>query len=104
MSTAVYSLLELQLGIDPFGTKSEAVWKNQLKPEAFFAHSSEGAKVTGDILKPDFDMRTLMDQKVADVRACFGIEEEGALVLSNDDKWCGEMGVVGQRESPDLDQ
>ncbi|MEE2787081.1 MAG: hypothetical protein VX589_07050 [Myxococcota bacterium] len=102
MSTAIFSLLELQLGIDPFGTQSEAVWKNQLQPEAFFRAFERGGKVTGDIFKAEFDMHTLMAEKIADVRARYGIEEEGALVLSNEDKWCGEMGVVGQRESPDM--
>ena len=102
MSTAVYTLLELQLGIDPFGTQSEAVWKNQFEPDAFFRAFERGGKVTGDIFDLNFDMHSIMSEKIADVRARYGIETEGSLVQINEDKWCGEMGVVSQRNSPDL--
>lgn len=102
MSTAILSLIQLQLGIDPLNTGGEAVWKNQFEPEHFFCAFERGGKTHGDIFNIDFDTHSVMFEKIAEVRARYGIEEEGALVLSNDDKWCGAMGVPAHRKSPDL--
>ena len=49
-----------------------------------------------------FNFEPYMHQPLADVRAQMGIEEEGAIIKERGDLWCGEMGVVGQRSSPDM--
>ena len=37
-----------------------------------------------------------------ELREHFGIPLEGALVRGAEDPWCGKLGPVGERESPDI--
>ena len=102
MRLAVMSLLQLQLGIDLLNSGAEDVWKNQFEPEPFFRAYERGGKVDGTVFAWDFDIPSIAEQPLAEARERYGIEADGALVLNVDDPWCGLMGPVAQRESPDI--
>ena len=43
-----------------------------------------------------------MAEPLGEVRRQFGISLEGALVHSAEERWCGPLGPVGGRASPDI--
>ena len=49
-----------------------------------------------------FDWTGHLTRPIEDVRAEFGITPEGMLISRPDDLWCGDMGLVGERDSPDM--
>ena len=77
-------------------------WKNQFKPEIVLRAFERGAKASVNYLQLDFDFEPHLERPLADVRRDFGIDPEGAIIASPEDPWCGQVGVVGQRASPDL--
>ena len=74
----------------------------QFKPDAVLRAFERGGIATTNYLVMDFDFEPYFERPLADVRKEFGIDPEGALVASPDDSWCGQFGIVGERESPDL--
>ena len=89
---------EWQIG---FQISADPVWKNQFKPDIILRAYERGGEATTNYLVEGFDFHPYLEQKLADVRAEFGIASEGALIQSPKDLWCGDMGVVGSRESED---
>ncbi|MCP4833188.1 MAG: hypothetical protein GY895_00350 [Phycisphaera sp.] len=77
-------------------------WKNQFKPDIVLRAFERGAQATVNYLKIDFDFEPHLERPLADVRREFGVDPEGAIITTPDDQWCGQVGVVGQRTSPDL--
>ena len=77
-------------------------WKNQFKPDIVLRAFERGAQATVNYLKIDFDFEPHLERPLADVRRDFGVDPEGAIITTPDDQWCGQVGVVGQRTSPDL--
>lgn len=77
-------------------------WKNQFQPEVVLRAFERGGECTVDYLRSDFDFGDQFARPLAEVRRDFGIAVEGAVITSHDDPWCGQVGVVGQRSSPDL--
>ncbi len=102
MRIAVMGLVQLQLGIDLLNSGAEDVWKNQFEPEHFFRAYERGGKVNAAIFGWDFDIQSVAARPLAEVREEYGIHGDGALVLSDTDPWCGQMGPVAKRESPDI--
>ena len=61
-----------------------------------------GGKAGPSILDWEFDRLAGGGRPLAEVREKYGIETEGAIVTSDDYPWCGLMGPVAQRDSPDI--
>ena len=94
----IAAVAEWQIG---FQISADPVWKNQFKPEIILRAYERGGEATTNYLVEGFDFLPWIDKKLKDVRAEFGIASEGALIQTPEDLWCGEMGVVGSRESGD---
>ena len=94
----IAAVAEWQIG---FQISPDPVWKNQFKPDTVFRAYERGGECTTNYLVEGFDFLPFLEQKLEDVRAQFGIASEGAIIKSPEDLWCGEMGVVGSRESED---
>ncbi|MEE2681806.1 MAG: hypothetical protein VX641_05480, partial [Planctomycetota bacterium] len=92
---------QFQIGIQ--FDKGLRTWKNQFKPDVVMRAFERGGNCTVDYIQYDFDFGDRYTKPLAEVRAEFGIDPEGALIKGPEDKWCGDMGIVGQRESnPDM--
>ena len=50
----------------------------------------------------DFDFESLLEHPIDDIRREMNISMDGAIVKRENDLWCGDMGIVGMRKSPDL--
>ena len=94
----IAAVAEWQIG---FQISADPVWKNQFKPEIILRAYERGGEATTNYLVEGFDFLPWIDKKLKDVRAEFGIAPEGALIQTPEDLWCGDMGVVGSRESED---
>ena len=77
-------------------------WKNQFKPDIVLRAFERGGDATVDYLQIGFDFEPHLERPLADVRRDFGVDPEGAIITTPEDQWCGQVGVVGQRTSPDL--
>ena len=93
-------IAQFQVGIQ--FDKGLRAWRNQFKPDAVLRAFERGGIATTNYLTMDFDFEPHFERPLAEVRKEFGIDPEGALVASPDDSWCGQFGIVGERESPDL--
>lgn len=91
---------QFQIGIQ--FDKGLRSWRNQFRPDAVLRAFERGGKATTNYLTMDFDFHPHLDRPLADVRRDFGIAAEGALIGTPDDKWCGQFGIVGERDSPDM--
>ncbi|MCH2136717.1 MAG: Coq4 family protein [Phycisphaerales bacterium] len=94
------AVAQFQIGIQ--FDKGLEVWLHQFNPDVVIRAFERGARATTNFEVFGFDFEPYMQQPLADVRAQMGIEEEGAIIKGPGDRWCGEMGVVGQRSSPDM--
>ena len=61
-----------------------------------------GGECSVDYLTVDFDFTELLEQPLAEVRERFNISPDGAIVAAPGDLWCGDLGVVGTRDSADM--
>jgi len=77
-------------------------WRNQFNPDRVIHAFERGGRATVNFEKYDFDFLPYLEQPLAEVRSKFGIDPEGAIVRGPDDLWCGDMGIVGMRKSPDM--
>jgi len=77
-------------------------WRHQFDPDMVYRAAERGHACKVNYLDESIDLDTLMTKPLNEVREHFGIPLEGALVRGPDDRWCGEMGPVGERESPDI--
>ena len=91
---------QFQIGIQ-FDKGIEA-WRNQVNPDLVIHAFERGGRATVNFEHYDFDFLPYLEQPIADVRAQFGIEADGAIVRGPDDLWCGDMGIVGMRKSSDM--
>ena len=91
---------QFQIGIQ--WDKGLKTWRNQFNPEAVIRAFERGGDSTVNYLKFDFDFTEHLERPLADVRRDFGIDPAGALVAGPEDTWCGQVGVVGERQSPDM--
>ncbi len=91
---------QFQVGIQ-FDKGIEA-WKHQFRPDAVVHAFERGGRATTNFEVKGFDFLPYLDQPINDVRRAMGIDPDGAIVCGPDDKWCGDMGPVGQRHSPDM--
>ena len=82
--------------------KGLRLWKNQFKPDIVLRAFERGGDATVNYLKMDFDFEPHLERPLADVRRDFGVDVDGALIATPKDQWCGQVGVVGHRVSPDL--
>ncbi|MBG83553.1 MAG: hypothetical protein CMJ40_03280 [Phycisphaerae bacterium] len=78
------------------------LWKNQFKPDIVLRAYERGGICNTNFLKRGFDWSELLEQPLQDVRDRFNIPLDGAIVKGPDDLWCGDMGIVGQRDSKDM--
>ena len=92
---------QFQVGIQ--FDKGLRTWKDQFKPEVVMRAYERGAGCAVDYIKMDFDFGDRFERPLAEVRAEFNIDPDGALIAGPQDKWCGEVGIVGMRdENPDM--
>ena len=92
---------QFQVGIQ--FDKGLRTWKNQFKPEVVLRAYERGANCTVDYIQMNFDFGDRYEKPLAAVREEFGIDPDGALIRTPEDKWCGEYGIVGMREdNPDM--
>lgn len=91
---------QFQIGIQ--WDKGLKTWRNQFRPDVVLRAFERGGGATVNYLELDFDFSGHFERPLADVRRDFGIDPEGALIAGPDDKWCGDVGVVGERQSPDI--
>jgi hypothetical protein len=61
-----------------------------------------GGRATVNFEQYDFDFLPYLEQPLVEVRSQFGVDPKGAIVRGPDDLWCGDMGIVGMRKSPDM--
>jgi hypothetical protein len=94
----VVAQMQIGLVFDP----SVRAWKGQFNPDLFFRAIERGNDAKVDYLTPGYDMDPLMEEPLDEIRERFGIAPEGRLVNGPDDRWCGEMGPVTERESSDI--
>ena len=78
------------------------LWKNQFKPDVVMRAYERGGQCTTNFLVRGFDWSNLLEQPLQDVRDHFGVPLEGAIMKDPGDLWCGDMGLVGQRDSKDM--
>ncbi len=93
-------IAQFQIGIQ--FDKGLRSWRHQFRPDAVLRAFERGGKATTNYLTMDFDFQPHFDRPLADVRRDFGIEAAGALITTPEDRWCGQFGIVGERESPDM--
>ncbi|MDG2021173.1 MAG: hypothetical protein P8J59_04405 [Phycisphaerales bacterium] len=93
-------IAQFQIGVQ--FDKGLRSWKNQFNPDAVLRAFERGGDSRVNYLTLDFDFDPYLERPLADVRREFGIDPNGALISGPADKWCGQVGVVGQRSSPDL--
>lgn len=98
--TLVAYVAQFQVGLQ--FDKTLPLWRNQFKPDIVMRAYERGGACNTDFLKLDFDWTELLEQPLAEVRERFGIPVDGALMREPGDLWCGDMGLVGQRDSPDM--
>lgn len=92
---------QFQIGIQ--FDKGLRTWRNQFKPDVVMRAFERGGNCSVDYIQYDFDFGDRFTRSLAEVRAEFGIDPEGALVSAPGDKWCGDMGIVGMRDDdPDI--
>ena len=85
--------------------KGLRTWKNQFRPEVVMRAFERGGNCTVDYVKMNYDFGDRYHKPLNEVREEFGIDPEGALIAGPEDKWCGEMGIIGQRDgNPDMIQ
>ena len=82
--------------------KSLPMWRNQFKPDIVIGAYERGGKCNTNFLELGFDWSDYLEQPLEDVRAQFNIVPEGMLMADPADLWCGDMGLVGERDSPDM--
>ncbi|MCH2154269.1 MAG: hypothetical protein MK089_13095 [Phycisphaerales bacterium] len=80
------------------------LWKNQFKPDIVMSAYERGGLCNTNFVAPGFDWSELLERPLDEVRAGFNIPLEGAIVKEPGDLWCGDMGLVGQRNSEDMVQ
>ena len=78
------------------------VWKNQFKPDVVMRAYERGGQCTTNFVARGFDWSNLLEQPLEAVRAGFNVQLDGAIIQSKDDLWCGDMGLVGERNSEDM--
>ncbi len=82
--------------------KSLPMWRNQFKPDIVIGAHERGGKCNTNFLELGFDWSDCLEQPLEDVRAQFNVVPEGMLMADPEDLWCGDMGLVGERDSPDM--
>ena len=92
-------LLQLQVAVqvDP----TVAAWRDQFDPEVYFAALERAERCSIDVAAASWDPWTIVDRPLAEVRRAYGIDEDGAMVRSPEDRWCGALGPPARRASPD---
>lgn len=92
-------LLQLQVAVqvDP----TVAAWRDQFDPEAYFAALERAARCTTDVASAAWDPWSVVDRSLAEVRGALGISEQGAMVRSPADRWCGALGPPSRRVDRD---
>lgn len=95
---AIVAQFQLAVAIDP----SIPTWIEQFDPEIMFAAKRRGLNCTENYLDGDYNFDPLMREPLSDVRKRFNISEEGMLVRSRDDKWCGPLGPPYSRQDKNL--
>jgi hypothetical protein len=81
---------------------SVRAWQHQFNPAIVYRAIERGHACKVNYLDEYVDLDSLMEYPIDEVREHFGIPAEGAMVRGPDDPWCGEMGPVDQRQSPDI--
>jgi len=82
--------------------KGLEVWRNQFDPELVVQAFERGGNCTANYETVDFDFDSLLEEPLDDIRERFNISMDGAIIKGPDDLWCGDMGIVGMRKSPDM--
>ena len=77
-------------------------WRHQFDPDRIYRAAERGHACEVNYLDEEVDLDALMAEPLDEVRRQFGIPLEGALVRSAEDRWCGPLGPVGGRVSPDI--
>jgi len=77
-------------------------WRHQFDPDMVYRAAERGHACQVNYLDESVDLDALMEKPLREVREEFGIPHEGALVRGPEDRWCGEMGPVDEREDPDI--
>tara|TARA_B100001059_G_scaffold234232_1_gene276247 strand:+ start:15227 stop:16306 length:1080 start_codon:yes stop_codon:yes gene_type:complete len=98
--TLIAYVAQFQVGL--LFDSSLPLWKNQFKPDIVIGAFERGGLCNTNFVKRGFDWTDLLEQPLNDVRDRFGIPLEGAIVKGPEDLWCGDMGLVGQRDSKDM--
>lgn len=78
------------------------LWKNQFKPDTVMRAYERGGLCTTNFVAKGFDWSELLEQPLAEIRERFNVPLDGAIIKGPDDLWCGDMGLVGQRNSEDM--
>ena len=96
-SVLVVFMFQFHLGqvMDPGAN----AYRNEYDPAPVFRAYKRGSQCTGEYMTMNYDYHPLMTEKLSDLRARFNISEEGMLVKSGADLWCGTEGPPGKRHS-----
>lgn len=98
--TLIAYVAQFQVGL--LFDSSLPLWRNQFKPDIVIGAYERGGHCSTNFLKRGFDWSELLELPLQNVRKRFDIPLEGAIVKSPGDLWCGDMGLVGQRDSEDM--
>ncbi|MBY0275973.1 hypothetical protein K2Z84_11555 [Candidatus Binatia bacterium] len=97
-STALLLLqLQVAMQVDP----TVAAWRDQFDPDAYFAALERAARCTTDVADAAWDPWSVVDLPLAEVRRTLGISEQGAMLRSPGDRWCGALGPPSRRVDRD---
>ena len=77
------------------------VWRNQFNPDFVIRAFERGSECNVNFDRFDFDFTDLLTEPLEVVRERFNIFAAGAIMQGPEDLWCGDMGIVGMRQSPD---
>ena len=78
--------------------KGLPTWKNQFNPDVVMRAYERGGNCKVDYLVKDFNFEPYLARPLAEVRSEFNIDPDGALINGPEDKWYGQVGIVGNRD------
>ena len=77
------------------------ILRHQFNPDIVIRAFERGGNCNVNFDTFDFDYTPLLEEPIDDVRERFNISMEGAIMQRPEDLWCGDMGIVGSRQSKD---
>jgi hypothetical protein len=96
-TTLLLMQLQIAVQVDP----TVAAWRDQFDPEAYFAALERAERCSTDVAAEEWDPWSVVDQPLDALRRVYGISDDGVMVRTPSDRWCGALGPPAKRVGPD---